>query len=128
MAESLKPNALVRLVGSYPSHGFVIDRKEAADLFTDVVAPEGPTNEIYRWARQLITTHQYPERSPLVLNVKEFLESLKTRNERQAAHDDHDTEGNPGNARENSDNSGPEGQSNREHTCQPSNLNGDPSN
>jgi hypothetical protein len=33
---SLQPGALNRLVAGYPAHGFVIDRKEAATLFTSV--------------------------------------------------------------------------------------------
>src|SRR5262245_43794482 len=36
---NLKRNALQKLVSSYPSHGFVIDRKEARDLFHKVRAP-----------------------------------------------------------------------------------------
>ncbi|SFN53716.1 SDH family Clp fold serine proteinase [Dokdonella immobilis] len=31
--KNLKPGALERLVGEYPAHGFVIDRKEAKELF-----------------------------------------------------------------------------------------------
>jgi Serine dehydrogenase proteinase len=34
--KNLKPGALDRLVGEYPSHSFVIDRKEAAELFERV--------------------------------------------------------------------------------------------
>ena len=39
MTHALQPDALNRLVGGYPSHGFVIDRKEAAELFVEVFAP-----------------------------------------------------------------------------------------
>lgn len=35
----LKAGALNKLVGGYPAHGFVIDRKEAKNLFTSVEAP-----------------------------------------------------------------------------------------
>lgn len=39
-SNSLKPDALVRLVSDYPSHGFVIDRAEAKrELFNNVRAP-----------------------------------------------------------------------------------------
>lgn len=38
-AGNLKPDALNRLVAGYPSHGFVIDRREARELFTSVTAP-----------------------------------------------------------------------------------------
>lgn len=33
---NLRPEALGRLIGEYPAHGFVIDRKEAAELFVQV--------------------------------------------------------------------------------------------
>lgn len=36
---SLQPGALETLVTAYPSHGFVIDRKEASELFTSVDRP-----------------------------------------------------------------------------------------
>jgi len=39
MTHALQPDALNRLVGGYPSHDFVIDRKEAAELFLEVFAP-----------------------------------------------------------------------------------------
>lgn len=41
-SNNLRPNALDRLVFSYPAHGFVIDRKEAKDLFNKVL-PMSPT-------------------------------------------------------------------------------------
>lgn len=36
---NLHPGALNKLIGGYPSHGFVIDREEAEELFTSVRAP-----------------------------------------------------------------------------------------
>ncbi|EGN74223.1 hypothetical protein A28LD_2315 [Idiomarina sp. A28L] len=36
---NLKPHALRKLIAGYPSHGFVIDRKEASELFNNVRAP-----------------------------------------------------------------------------------------
>jgi len=36
---NLKENALDRLVEQYPAHGFVIDRKEAAEIFREVEEP-----------------------------------------------------------------------------------------
>jgi len=38
-SKSLKPEALKKLINSYPTHGFVIDRAEARNLFNEVVAP-----------------------------------------------------------------------------------------
>lgn len=40
-SRNLKPNALAELVSGYPSHGFVIDRKEARRLFKNVERPVG---------------------------------------------------------------------------------------
>lgn len=40
-SSNMKPRALGRLVTDYPSHGFVIDRKEARKLFWRVHRPEG---------------------------------------------------------------------------------------
>lgn len=37
--KNLKKHAIVRLVSGYPHHGFVIDRKEASELFVSVRAP-----------------------------------------------------------------------------------------
>lgn len=53
-AKSLVPDALVSLVSSYPSHGFVIDRKEARKLFKNVDSPDKNTEMIYNWARGII--------------------------------------------------------------------------
>ncbi|WP_125940142.1 SDH family Clp fold serine proteinase [Neisseria dumasiana] len=39
MTQSLKQNSLSILIAGYPSHGFVIDRKEAAKLFNNVYKP-----------------------------------------------------------------------------------------
>jgi len=71
MASSLKNGALVQLVSSYPSHGFVIDRKEAADLFRCVESPGAETLPLYAWAREIISKCPYPK-VPLVFDVKQF--------------------------------------------------------
>ena len=39
---NLKPNALNKIIANYPSHGYVIDRREARELFSRVVKPEAP--------------------------------------------------------------------------------------
>ncbi|EFE22803.1 hypothetical protein EDWATA_02175 [Edwardsiella tarda ATCC 23685] len=46
-SNSLKEGALVKLIASYPSHGFVIDRKEAKELFKCVESPSGFTEALY---------------------------------------------------------------------------------
>ncbi len=40
-SNNLRPNGLQTLVTGYPSHGFVIDRKEARTIFVDVQKPHG---------------------------------------------------------------------------------------
>lgn len=68
MANSLLDDALVKLVSSYPSHGFVIDRKEAATLFKNVEAPSEMTRGLYIWARQLVAAMSVRQ-DPLVVDV-----------------------------------------------------------
>lgn len=48
-SSSLKEGALVKLIASYPSHGFVIDRKEAKELFKCVERPSGLTEMLYEF-------------------------------------------------------------------------------
>lgn len=45
-SQNLRQDGLEKLVVSYPSHGFVIDRKEAGTIFTRVRKPEGLLAEI----------------------------------------------------------------------------------
>ncbi|SHJ24207.1 Serine dehydrogenase proteinase [Malonomonas rubra DSM 5091] len=75
MADSLKPDAIAKLVASYPSHGFVIDRKEAGELFNTVSAPDNTTSNIYDWARGIIESHEYPTADPIVVDVIDLLQS-----------------------------------------------------
>lgn len=46
LARNLKPEALEKLVASYPSHDFAIDREEAATLFESVREPSGDEAEL----------------------------------------------------------------------------------
>jgi len=68
VSKSLRKDALIRLVGSYPSHGFVIDRKEAKELFNNVQAPDEETNGLYLWVRGIIEITPMPDQ-PIVLDV-----------------------------------------------------------
>lgn len=68
VSNSLLPGALVRLVASYPSHGFVIDRKEAKELFREVHSPDDETIGLYLWARIVIESTPMPDQ-PIVLDV-----------------------------------------------------------
>jgi hypothetical protein len=53
MSESLKPGALIKLITDYPCHGFVIDRREARNLFKNVQYLNEQTIELYNFARTL---------------------------------------------------------------------------
>lgn len=46
-SKNLKDGALSKLIASYPSHGFVIDRKEARDLFHNVESPVDEKLSLY---------------------------------------------------------------------------------
>lgn len=73
MVGSLKPDALRRLVSDYPSHAFVIDRKEAGILFKEVSAPNESTLPLYNWAREIVNRSPYPAaQSAVVIDVKNF--------------------------------------------------------
>jgi hypothetical protein len=74
MVKSLKEDSLVDLVSSYPSHGFVIDRKEAATLFNNVSAPDELTCVIYEWARGILDHYAYPS-EPIIIDVLDFLKN-----------------------------------------------------
>lgn len=45
-SNNLKSGGLALLVTGYPSHGFVIDRKEARAIFVDVQKPDGMVSEL----------------------------------------------------------------------------------
>ena len=55
MTHTLKPDALSGLIGGYPSHGFVIDRKEAAELFVKVFSPCDRMIAIFKQIEATIT-------------------------------------------------------------------------
>ena len=54
LVPNLKPTAAESLLGNYPSHGFVIDRKEAKGLFRRVEEPDDQLIEIAVAAEKLI--------------------------------------------------------------------------
>jgi len=55
-----KPNALVKMVEEYPSHGFVIDMEEAQKLFNRVEAFSEQENQIYGLLKPIL---RYPDQS-----------------------------------------------------------------
>lgn len=52
--DNAKPGAIDRLIYDYPSHGFVIDREEAGDLFERV---DPPSEALERLARSAVPCH-----------------------------------------------------------------------
>lgn len=45
-SHNLREGGIAKLVSGYPSHGFVIDRKEAKSIFTDVRRPHGVLSQL----------------------------------------------------------------------------------
>lgn len=70
-SNSLKPEALAKLVSNYPSHSFVIDRKEARELFHSVKSPEKEEMLLYQWARDVIESKAWPN-DPIVIDLRRF--------------------------------------------------------
>lgn len=65
---NLRANGLQDLVSAYPSHGFVIDRKEAKKLFINVHRPEGLLANISK----MLTSMLGPQTNSRVPEVKLF--------------------------------------------------------
>jgi len=86
MSGSMKGGALVNLVSSYPSHGFVIDRKEAGELFNDISSPDGETNDLYVLVRGVI--EQYPPQASML--VGEIGPMFASNNQANEDNDDED--------------------------------------
>ena len=80
MTGSLRAGALDTLVSGFPSHRFVIDRKEATTLFKNAEAPDSSMTNIYRAARRLVTEVPYPQ-SPIMRDLSESIEMLEKENE-----------------------------------------------
>lgn len=68
MTKSLESGALDALVSSYPSHQFVIDRKEASTLFKHVEAPDEVTKPLYMRARNAVEKFPYPRPDAFILD------------------------------------------------------------
>ncbi|MBU1357448.1 MAG: SppA protein [Gammaproteobacteria bacterium] len=73
-SKNLKLGALSKLINSYPTHGFVIDRAEARSLFQNVVAPSEHEQSLahavlFWWNKGQRTT-------PHAVDLVEFIEEL----------------------------------------------------
>ena len=80
VSKSLHQNALGKLIGNYPSQGFVIDRKEAKELFNNVHSPDEETSDLYLWAREIIKKNAI-EDEPIVIDVGYQLDNESKQNE-----------------------------------------------
>lgn len=80
VSKSLRTNALGKLIGNYPSHGFVIDRKEAKELFNNVSSPNDETYGLYSWAREIVKNNHIND-EPIVLDVGCQLDNESKKNE-----------------------------------------------
>ena len=57
--KNLKDGGILRLVNGYPHHGFVIDRKEANDLFVQVRAPNEIESSLHTELNDVITNRRW---------------------------------------------------------------------
>ena len=80
LSKSLHQNALGKLIGNYPSHGFVIDWKEAKELFNNVHSPDDETSGLYLWARDIVKNNAI-EDEPIVMDVRLQLNNEGQKNE-----------------------------------------------
>lgn len=91
-SNSLKQGALIKLVSSYPSHSFVIDRKEARELFQSVSSPQNEQTLIYQWARGIIESRTWPNEA-LVIDLRSiFQPTEETDNDQSYSEDECDHE------------------------------------
>lgn len=88
MVDSLKPEALIKLISYYPSHGFVIDRKEASELFKCVTAPDEETENIYWWIRRCIIERiPYPAPYPVIYDLEKTIEAKLDTEQQDLTHE-----------------------------------------
>lgn len=77
LVQSSRVDGLQMLLRGYPSHGFVIDRQEAAQLFRQVVAPTGKVAELAQiLGTDVIVPRHADRKEPLKL---EYLNAESTR-------------------------------------------------
>ncbi len=86
MTGALKQGALRKLIASYPCHGFVIDRKEAGNLFNCVSEPDSETVGLYLWAREVLP--KLPKETQ-VIDVKKLVETELQQPSSQVGENDH---------------------------------------
>jgi hypothetical protein len=77
----LKPGALEKLVQDYPSHGFVIDKEEALQYFTNV---EDLSEVEAKLGQYLDDYVRWPKDEPEVFDVSTFVERIREIEKRRA--------------------------------------------
>lgn len=89
MVKSISDESLMRLISGYPSHGFVIDRKEAAELFSKVEPPDESTIGLYNWAQIIVQKLGYPNDVRVFkLETEPELEQNADEIEKEGLHDE----------------------------------------
>ena len=77
---NVQEGSLRKLATGYPSHGFVIDKRESEDLFYNVYSPNEAFNELAGWLRLLtyycLTDHESPILEHLNQGVSEHLATV----------------------------------------------------
>ncbi|MET0105679.1 MAG: hypothetical protein ABW072_11120 [Sedimenticola sp.] len=69
-----------KLLTHYPSHSFVIDRKEASNLFSRVRGPNEEESLIEQWLRNLRDLSEMAEeQEPLVLCLRDVINNMPTK-------------------------------------------------
>jgi hypothetical protein len=71
-SSSLKTDALSKLIMGYPTHGFVIDRSEARELFTKVEKPSLHEQTLCEFVRTPLISQSLSQKSALVLDYLSF--------------------------------------------------------
>jgi hypothetical protein len=94
---NLKEGALEKLVTGYPAHGFVIDKKEARDIFKDVEEPTADLLTLGEITRDWWNDEYLGASEPFIIYLTTE-EILKEEEEAQANAPANSNEGNAGNA------------------------------
>lgn len=89
---NLKEDALKRLVEGYPAHGFVIDKKEARELFNDVEEPSNDLIELGEVTRRWWNADFLANKSPLIVYLTPVQEEPEKGEAPNAEHIDATTE------------------------------------
>ena len=89
---NLKDNALSKLINNYPTHGFVIDRAEARDLFIRVEPPDERVALAGKFALDM-AWQKGRQTTPNVLDLGEFFEDIFPN---ETTNDEHESASQPG--------------------------------